>query len=93
MKKRSNHAPYMTKASRKAIMKQSEFETTFYKTKSVNYHKVYNKKTKNVVRKLYKKEKFVLKNCRHRARISGGMLNHIYHKRHPSLKISPSLIT
>ena len=41
---RGNHAPYRKKALRKAIIKRSELETKFYKTKSVNDHKLYKMK-------------------------------------------------
>ena len=53
---RANHAPYMTKILRKAIMKRSELETKFYKTKTENDKKLY-KKQKNFVSALYKKER------------------------------------
>ena len=53
---RANHAPYMTKALRKAIMKRSELETKYHKSKckddGVNY-----RKQKNYCSKLYKKER------------------------------------
>ena len=53
---RANHAPYMTKTLRKAIMRRSELETKFHKAKStenlINY-----KKQKNFVSRLYKREK------------------------------------
>ena len=53
---RANHMPYMTKALRKAIMKRSELESKFLKTKSKYSHMCY-KKQKNFVSRLYKKER------------------------------------
>ena len=53
---RANHAPYMTKSLRKAIMKRSELETKFYKTKSEDNKRLY-KKQKNFASALYKKER------------------------------------
>ena len=53
---RANHAPFMTKALRKAIMKRSELETKYYRTKCVADRKAYRKQ-KNFVSKFYKKER------------------------------------
>ena len=53
---RANHAPYMTKVLRKAMMKRSELETKYYKTKSISDKNNY-KKQKNFVSRLYKKER------------------------------------
>ena len=53
---RANHAPYMTKVLRKAMMKRSELETKFYRSKTLS-DKIAYKKQKNFVSKLYKKEK------------------------------------
>ena len=92
---RANHAPYMTKALRKEIMKRSELETKFYKTKSVNDHKLY-KKQKNFVSKLYKKERktfYKSLDLKIVAQRKDFWRNDpTYQKRDPRLKISPSLI-
>ena len=53
---RANHAPYMTKALRKAIMKRSELETKFHKSKTVTSYRIF-KTQKNYVSRLYKKER------------------------------------
>lgn len=53
---RANHAPYMTKALRKAMMKRSELETRYYKTRLIS-DKIFYKKQKNFVSRLYKKER------------------------------------
>ena len=53
---RANHAPYMTKALRKAIMKRSEFESKYVKYKANENLKSYKKQRKFCI-KLYKKEK------------------------------------
>ena len=53
---RANQAPYITKALRKAMMKRSELETKFYKTKTQSSYRAY-KKQKNFVSRLYKKER------------------------------------
>ena len=53
---RANHAPYMTKILKKAMMKRHELATKYYKTKKdEDLYKF--KKQKNFVSKLYKKEK------------------------------------
>ena len=53
---RANHAPYMTKVLRKAIMKRSELKTKHTKVKDQETLKAY-KKQRNFCSKLYKKEK------------------------------------
>ena len=53
---RNNEVPYMTKKLKKAIMKRSELETKYHKTKHSMDLKVY-KKQKNYVSNLYKKER------------------------------------
>ena len=53
---RANHAPYMTKQLRKAIMKRSELQTRYYKYKTSS-DLIAFKKQKNFVSKLYKKER------------------------------------
>ena len=53
---RANHAPYMTKTLRKAIMRRSALENKYYKDHSVQNNKAY-KKQKNFCSKLYKKER------------------------------------
>ena len=53
---RSNQAPYMTKALRKAIMRRSELESKYFKNKT-NENKARFKKQKSFCSKLYKKER------------------------------------
>ena len=53
---RANHAPYMTKALRKAIMKRSELESKYFKNRSEE-NKVKYKKQRNFCSKFYKKER------------------------------------
>ena len=53
---RANHDPYITKALRKAIMRTSQLETKYLKTKTQTDLKLY-KKHKNFCSKLYKKER------------------------------------
>ena len=53
---RGNHASYMTKGLRKAIMRRSELETKYHKHRDIQSLKQY-KKQKKFCRKLYKKEK------------------------------------
>ena len=53
---RANHAPYITKTLRKAIMRRSELETKYLKRKTQTDLKLY-KKHKNVCSKLQKREK------------------------------------
>ena len=53
---RANHATYMTKVLRKAIMKRSELKTKYMKKNTQNNLKTY-KKQRNYCSKLYKKEK------------------------------------
>ena len=53
---RSNQAPYMTKALRKAIMRRSELESKYFKNKT-NENKARFKKQKKICSKLYKKER------------------------------------
>ena len=53
---RANHAPYMTKALRKAIMRRSQLQTKYYKTKNQADYDLF-KKQRNFVSRLYKKEK------------------------------------
>ena len=45
---RANHAPYITKSLRKAIMRRSQLETKYFKTKAQTNLKLY-KKHKNFV--------------------------------------------
>ena len=52
---RANHAPYITKTLRKAIMRRSQLETKYLKTKTQTDLKLY-KKHKNVCSKLYNNE-------------------------------------
>ena len=51
---RANHAPYMTKTLRKAIMRRFALENTFYKNNTIENNKAY-KKHKNYCSRLYKK--------------------------------------
>ena len=53
---RANHAPYITKTLRKAIMRRSQLETKYLKTKTRTDLKLY-KKHKNFCSKLYKSER------------------------------------
>ena len=53
---RANHAPYMTKTLRKAIMRRSQLETKYLKTKTKENLNLY-KKQRNFCSKLYKKER------------------------------------
>ena len=53
---RANHAPYMTKSLRKAIMRRSQLLTKYHKSKDESDHCIY-KKQRNFVSKMYKKEK------------------------------------
>ena len=52
---RANEVPYMTKSLKKAIMKRSQLESKYYRSKSEEDKKVY-KKQKNYVSRLYKRE-------------------------------------
>ena len=52
---RANHAPYITKTLRKAIMRRSQLETKYLKTKTQTDLKL--KKNKNFCSKLYKRER------------------------------------
>ncbi len=53
---RANHAQYMTKSLRKAIMRRTQLQTRYYKTKLKGDFDQF-KKQQNFVSKLYKKEK------------------------------------
>ena len=53
---RANHAPYITKALRKAIMHRTKLETKYRKVGTVENFKAY-KKHKNFCSRLYKKER------------------------------------
>ena len=53
---RANHAPYLTKPLRKAIMKRSELKTKYYKYPSDSNLKNF-KKQRNFCSRLYKKER------------------------------------
>ena len=52
---KANHAPYIAKAVRKAIMKRSYLENLYFKKRTPEAMKKY-KKQKNFYSKLYKKE-------------------------------------
>ena len=53
---RANHAPYVTKAFRKAIMKRSQLEKIYFKKRTQESFKKY-KKQKNYCSRLYKRER------------------------------------
>ena len=53
---RVNHAPHITKALRKAIMKRSYLENLYFKKRTPESMKKYQKQ-KNFCMKLYKKER------------------------------------
>ena len=53
---RGNHAPYMNTALRKAIMKRTQLQNKFYKSKNVDDQKAL-KKQRNFVSRLYKKRR------------------------------------
>ena len=53
---RANHAPYITKALRKAIMRRSQLESKYLKNRTEENKKLY-KKQRNFCSRLYKKEK------------------------------------
>ena len=53
---RANHAPYMTKVLKKAMMKRHQLATKFYKSRKSEDLKIF-KKQNNFVSKLYKKER------------------------------------
>ena len=53
---RANHAPYITKTLKKAIMRRFVLENKYFKDKNIENHKLY-KKQRNYCSKLYKKER------------------------------------
>jgi hypothetical protein len=53
---RANHAIYMTKSLRKAIMRRSQLQSKYYKTRHADDYEMF-KKQLNFVSKMYKKEK------------------------------------
>ena len=53
---RANHAPYMTKTLRKAIMKRSSLENLYDQKKTLEHNKAYQKQN-NFCSRLYKKER------------------------------------
>ena len=53
---RANHAPYVTKALRKAIMRRSYLEKLYFKNRAPSFFKKY-KKQENYCSKFYKKER------------------------------------
>ena len=53
---RANEVPYMTRALRKAMMKRSQLESKYLKTKT-ELDKTNFKKQKNFVSRFYKKER------------------------------------
>ena len=56
---RANHAPFMTKALRKAIMRRSELRNKYLKKKTPESLRSY-KKQKNFCSKFYKKKETFL---------------------------------
>ena len=52
---RANHAPYMTKALRKAIIKRSELKSNYFKNQTAHDFELY-KKQKNYCSEFYKKK-------------------------------------
>ena len=53
---RANHAPYMNKSLRKAIMRRSQLQSKYFKTKDMSDY-VKFKKQRNFVSKMHRKEK------------------------------------
>ena len=53
---RANHAPYITKSVRKAIMRRSQLESKFLKHKTPESRQIYTKQ-RNYCSRLYKKER------------------------------------
>ena len=53
---RTNHAPYVTKTLRKAVVRRSNFQTKYFKTRTPKSLKKYRKQKKFCSR-LYKKER------------------------------------
>ena len=53
---RANEVPYMSKSLKKAIMRRSQLESKFYRTKDENDKRIY-KKQNNYVSRLYKRER------------------------------------
>ena len=53
---KANQVHYMTKALRKAIMRRSELDSKYYKLKTNDTLKVYNKQKHYLYSRLYKKE-------------------------------------
>ena len=53
---KANHAPYITKALRKAIMRRFQLQTRYFRYKSQNNYTAF-KKQRNFCSKLYKKER------------------------------------
>ena len=53
---KANHAPFMTRALRKAIVKRSKLKSKYFKNQTVYNFKMY-KKQKNYCSKLHKKER------------------------------------
>ena len=52
----ANHAPYVTKELRKAIMKSLYLENLYFKKKKFTINQIVQKIKKNFCSKLYKKE-------------------------------------
>ena len=58
---RANHAPYVTKSLRKAIIRRSNLQTKYFKTSRIELLKKYRKQ-KDFCSRLYKKERKTLFN-------------------------------
>ena len=57
---RDNHAPYMTKGLRKAIMRRSELETKYHKHQDIQSFRQYKKQKKILYQALQKGKKKLL---------------------------------
>ena len=58
----ANHVPYMTKSLRKAIMKRSESETKFVKSKTIENLKLYKTNKETFVLNCIKKKENIMRN-------------------------------
>ena len=77
---KANHAPYVTKALRKAIMKRSRLEEIYFKKRTQESIKKY-KKQKNYCSRLYKRErKFFFESIVLTTKYSGKTFNLSFQK-------------
>ena len=58
----ANHVPYMTKSLRKAIMKRSESEIKFVKSKTIENLKLYKTNKETFVLNRIKKKENIMRN-------------------------------